>query len=291
MSDICKNAIAFLQKRFPRATVMNRESTFSDQNTSEVFKVWTMIAQDPDSGVKQRAIALSDLGSKNEIGFVTHSVDKIFNEMDTGIFIGFDNKLQPTGHAINTTQMAFAPKIILYTNKIHAPYRSIIEAFSSANILVEVINESEMYNTLFISYGGTDESAAASINAHLRSKGIKTWFFPDDALPGQKLHRTMHDAVNSHDRVLLICSEQSLRRPGVLNELERVLEREAKEGGSEILIPITLDDYVFGDWAPKRSDIADQIRSRVITKVDTAQLKSEYVQKQLGKLVLALTKQ
>ena len=76
----------------------------------------------------------------------------------------------------------------------------------------------------------------------------------------------MHDGVNNHDRVLLVCSEESLTRVGVLNEIERVLEREAKEGGSEVLIPITLDDYVYGDWAPDRKDIADQIRSRVITK-------------------------
>lgn len=291
MSDVRKNAIAFLQKRFPRATVINSESTFSDQSTGEVvFKIWPMIAQDPDSGVKQRAIALTDLGSKNEIGSIAHSIHKIFNEMDTGVFVGFGNAVQQTGHDINTTQMAFAPKIIIYTNKIHAAYNSIMEVFTLANILVEVINESEMFNTLFISYGGSDECAATSINTHLKSKGIKTWFFPDDALPGQKLHRMMHDGVNKHDRVLLICSEQSLKRTGVLNELERVLEREAKEGGSEILIPITLDDYVFGDWAPKRTDIADQIRSRVITKINTSQLSSEHEQKQLNKLVLALSK-
>lgn len=77
----------------------------------------------------------------------------------------------------------------------------------------------------------------------------------------------MHDGVNKHDRVLLVCSERALTRAGVLNEIERVLEREAKESGTNILIPITLDDFVYGDWAPERKDIANQVRTRVITKI------------------------
>lgn len=75
----------------------------------------------------------------------------------------------------------------------------------------------------------------------------------------------MHDHINNHDRVLLLCSKAALSRLGVLNEIERVLEREAKEGGNEILIPVTIDDYVYGDWAPKHSDLAAQLRTRVIS--------------------------
>jgi hypothetical protein len=70
--------------------------------------------------------------------------------------------------------------------------------------------------------------------------------------------------VRDYDRVLLICSQSSLTRPGVLNEIEQVLVREGEEGGSEILIPITIDDYVFEEWKPEREDIARQIRARVI---------------------------
>jgi hypothetical protein len=290
MSNILKNAKTFLQKRFSRATVINREHTFSNQSTGEIaFKIWPMIAQDPDSGVKQRAIAFADIGLE-EIKSVAVNVNNIFKKLDEEVLVNFDNILQPTGHAISTNQMTFASNIILYTNNINATKSSIINVFSSADILIEIINESKLYNTVFISYGGTDEAAAASINMYLKSKGIKTWFFRDDSHPGQKLHRMMHDGVNDHDRVLCICSEQSLTRPGVLNELERVLEREAREGGSEILIPITLDDYIFGDWAPERLDIANQIRSRTITKIDIAKIESEQTQEQLQKLVQALSK-
>lgn len=145
------------------------------------------------------------------------------------------------------------------------------------------------YDTVFISYGDSDQKIAAKINLYLKNRGIKTWFFLDDALPGEKLHRMMYEGVNKHDRVLLICSEQSLIRSGLLNELERVLERETNEGGSQILLPIRLDDYVLTDWAPEKRDIASQVRSRVITKINEEHTEAEFNQ-QLEKIVLALAK-
>ena len=44
-----------------------------------------------------------------------------------------------------------------------------------------------------------------------------------------KLHRTMWKGVNDYDRVILIFSKDSLEREGVLNALDRALERE--QGG------------------------------------------------------------
>ena len=183
--------------------------------------------------------------------------------------------------------MIFSPRLTLYTNEQCVPIQNIINSFNSEAILIDVVNESDMYKTLFISYGGSDKENAIKIKNSLKSKGIKTWFFPDDALPGDKLHRVMHDGVNNHDRVLLICSEQSLSRTGVLNEIERVLEREANEGGQDILIPITIDSYVYRDWASERKDIASQIRNRVISKVD---VNSDEFEDQIDKIVRVLRK-
>ncbi|AMC33881.1 toll/interleukin-1 receptor domain-containing protein [Janthinobacterium sp. B9-8] len=268
MSDLYKNAVAFLQNRFPVAPVLNHENVFRDIHDNEAFKIWPMIAQDSRSGMKQRAIAIENLGSKDEIYAVAQSMDKIFLELNSSVYVKIRNSLKPTGHEIDTNQMVFAPRVILYTNKLCIPSERVIQAFNSVNALIDIVDENEMYKTLFVSYGGPDESTVAEINKRIKSKGIKTWFFPDDANPGDKLHRMMHEGVNNHDHVLLVCSKVSLTRHGVQNEIERVLEREAKEGGSEILIPVTLDDYVYGDWAPKRPDIADQIRSRVIIKLE-----------------------
>ena len=69
-----------------------------------------------------------------------------------------------------------------------------------------------------------------------------------------------------------------------------MLEREAKEGGSDILIPITLDDFVYSDWAPTRPDVAAQVRSRVVTKLNLEPGKESELQAQIEKVVKTLSK-
>ena len=287
MSNLCKNAISFLQRRFPVAPVLNNECKFPDKNGNIILKAWYMLAQDAQSGVKQRAIAIENLGSKDELLSIAGSMQKMFDQLDSAVYLKMGNSINRRGHDIDTNQMTFAPRLILYTNKLCVPIQYIIDAFNSVNVLVDVVDESEMHKSLFISYGGPDENIVTEINRLIKSKGVKTWFFPEDALPGDKLHRIMHDGVNNHDRVLLVCSEQSLSRPGVLNEIERVLEREAKEGGKEILIPITLDNFVYSNWAPEHEDIASQVRSRVITKVEYG---SSQFEPAINKIVAVLRK-
>ncbi|HEX8321220.1 TIR domain-containing protein [Longimicrobium sp.] len=123
---------------------------------------------------------------------------------------------------------------------------------------------STRYYSLYVIYGEPDESFTRALDTSLQAKGVTTWFFPDAGVYGRRLHRTMLEGVNEHDRVLVICSKAGLTRSGVLNEIELVLAREAREGGTEILIPITLDDFVFDEWSPERHDIAVQIRDRVV---------------------------
>ena len=156
--------------------------------------------------------------------------------------------------------------------------------------VIEVLPETEMHSSLFISYGGNDEEYATAINTYLKYCGVRTWFFPDDALPGEKLHRVMSSGIANYDRTLLICSESALERTGVLNEVERVLEKEAKEGGGDILIPVSIDDYIFSEWAPERSDLADQIRSRVITSIPCSDIKSVEFKSAITKVIKALKK-
>jgi hypothetical protein len=121
-----------------------------------------------------------------------------------------------------------------------------------------------MMQSTFISYGAPDETFATALRDELQKNGVKTFLFRDDAVPGQKLHRMMSDGVNRYDRVILVCSKASLNRPGVLNEIEETLQREARDGGAVYLIPIRLDDYVFKGWSPTTGNIARAVRDRVV---------------------------
>jgi hypothetical protein len=100
----------------------------------------------------------------------------------------------------------------------------------------------------------------------------------------------MHEGVNNHDRMLLVCSKASLVRPGVLNEIEKVLEREARDGGASYLIPIRLDDYVFTEWKPPNADLADAVRARVVADFRGADTDDAKFNEGLRRLIAALKK-
>ncbi|WP_437498247.1 toll/interleukin-1 receptor domain-containing protein [Sorangium sp. So ce1099] len=148
----------------------------------------------------------------------------------------------------------------------------------------------KMLQSTFISYGAPDEPFARKLYEALHRNGVTTFFFPEHAEPGEKLHRMMRKGVNEHERVVLICSRHSLDRKGVLNELEEILTREARDGGASYLIPIRLDDYVFTGWKPTNADVAQAVRDRVVADFDGASDDEAKFQTGLQKLIRALRK-
>jgi hypothetical protein len=219
---------------------------------------------------------------------LAHDAIQTFESMDRELIAEFGSA-KPRGHRIDTTQMPFAPRVLLYAGKLGVETATALGIFGRANILIDIVDQSELFKTVFVSYGGPDAAHAAAINEFLKARGVNTWFFPKDARVGDKLHRVMHEGVNKYDRVLLVCSEAALSRPGVLNEIERVLEREAREGGSDILLPVTLDDFVFDRWKPDRPDIAQQVRARVIAYIRNPAAGGVEAVEALNKLVDALS--
>lgn len=147
-----------------------------------------------------------------------------------------------------------------------------------------------MLRSTFISYGSPDESFARKLYEALQRHGGTAFFFPEHAVPGEKLHRTMRKGVNEHDRVILVCSKASLDRKGVLNEIEETLARESRDGGAAYLVPIRLDDYVFVGWAPKDPGIAQAVRDRVVADFEGADLDQSKFDAQVHRLLEALKK-
>ena len=155
------------------------------------------------------------------------------------------------------------------------------------------ISESDLFSLLrstFISYGGPDEPFAVDLQRALRENGVSTFLFITDAIPGDRIHQIMRTEMQRRDRVVVICSEHSLNRPGVLYEIEETLAREAREGGSSLLIPISLDDYIFSRWRPERDDLAQCIRDRAIADFRGAQHDPEKFRRGVKRLLMALRK-
>lgn len=143
----------------------------------------------------------------------------------------------------------------------------------------------DLMRSTFISYGGPDEEFAKKINADLRRNGVRTFYFPMDAVFGEKLYSTMR-RVEDYDRIILVCSERSLDRSGVKYEVEKTLEREARDGGESYLIPISLDKYLFDGWDPARKELKQEITNRVVADFSDS---SDY-DRQFLRLLYALRK-
>jgi uncharacterized protein YjbI with pentapeptide repeats len=148
----------------------------------------------------------------------------------------------------------------------------------------------KMLQSTFVSYGAPDETFARKLYEALHRNGVTTFFFTEHAEPGEKLHRMMRKGVNEHDRVILVCSKDSLDRKGVLNELEEILAREARDGGASYLIPIRLDGYVFTGWKSPNADVAQAVRDRVVADFEGTDKDDAKFQAGLQKLIRALRK-
>ncbi len=140
------------------------------------------------------------------------------------------------------------------------------------------------FYSCFISYSHHDEDFAQRLYRDLQEKEVRCWLFPEDATFGRKLMGEIDEAIRTFDKTLVISSERSLQSGPVLREVERALqreEREEREGDTERLFPIRLDNYIFESWQhPRKADVL----SRVIGDFSPG---ADY-QRQFGRLLRAL---
>jgi L-histidine N-alpha-methyltransferase len=123
---------------------------------------------------------------------------------------------------------------------------------------------SSCWESAFISYGSPDQPFAEKLNRALMERGVNTFFFARDTTPGEKAYHFMSKGINEYDRTILVCSRLSLERLPVLNELDLVLSRESREGGSSRLIPVTLDRYLYDGWAPRNKYMKMSVLDRSV---------------------------
>lgn len=93
------------------------------------------------------------------------------------------------------------------------------------------------------------------------------WFAPEDVKGGEKLHEQIEQAIQVHDRLLLILSEESIRSKWVQSELRRARKAELRSGRRK-LFPIRLVDYeALYDWEcvdSEGNDLAEEVRQYFI---------------------------
>lgn len=126
-----------------------------------------------------------------------------------------------------------------------------------------VAAEPSRYYSTYISYSRTDADRAFALKLYerLKAEGVSCWLYDHDMNPGEVELDTADRAIREAEKLLLCCSETSLRSWWVNDELGKAIEKERalwSDGRGLVLIPLKLDDYLLR-W---ESGKASQVRER-----------------------------
>ena len=100
------------------------------------------------------------------------------------------------------------------------------------------------FYSCFISFTEADDAFSKQLYDGLQKEGIRCWRWKEDAKWGGTLMRQVDEGIRSYDKLVVVCSENSLKSEPVIREIERALQREQRDG-KEILFPVRLDNSLF----------------------------------------------
>jgi uncharacterized protein YjbI with pentapeptide repeats len=100
------------------------------------------------------------------------------------------------------------------------------------------------YFSCFICHAEKDQPFADALRAELIANNVRCWHYRYDLRGGAFWRKQIDDAIRAQDKLLLICSKESLERPNVMEEVLIAIEQERKLGKQK-LFPIRLDDFVL----------------------------------------------
>ncbi|MBE9182423.1 toll/interleukin-1 receptor domain-containing protein [Oculatella sp. LEGE 06141] len=110
--------------------------------------------------------------------------------------------------------------------------------------LPSLLNQPIQFYSCFISYSSKDQEFTERLHADLQDKGVRCWFAPEDLPIGAKIRVGIDEAIQVHDKLLLVLSEISVNSQWVEQEVETALEKERQQNRI-VLFPIRLDDAVM----------------------------------------------
>ena len=111
------------------------------------------------------------------------------------------------------------------------------------NKIMEISSKIE-FKKVFISYSFKDQLFATQLERCLSLNGVKTFLWEKDAPGGEYLEDIMSSNVRTHDTILFIASENSLRSKACQFELSEGRKKQ-EETWKNVFFPIHIDNYLF----------------------------------------------
>lgn len=118
---------------------------------------------------------------------------------------------------------------------------------SQAQALVTATDVIQFYSC-FISYSSKDDEFAKRLSSRMRDDGLRVWFAPEEMKGGHKIYEQIDRAIQVHDRLLIVLSEESLNSEWVKTEIRKARRAELTERRRK-LFPISLIPFeVIRGW-------------------------------------------
>ena len=122
-----------------------------------------------------------------------------------------------------------------------------------------LVGQAIQYYSCFISHSHSDRRFCERLHNDLQAKGVRVWYFPEDATWGKTVWGEIDRSIKIYDKLVVVCSQRSLRSGPVIREIERALQREDREA-KNVLFPIRLDDHIFEVWEhPRKADVVAKV--------------------------------
>lgn len=90
---------------------------------------------------------------------------------------------------------------------------------------------------VFFCYGQPNEAFATKLVDDLRARGVSCWLYNLDSTPGERTWQEIGRRRREADKMIVLCSAESLIRNGVLKEIEEQIDEDPDK-----IIPISLDN-------------------------------------------------
>jgi len=145
------------------------------------------------------------------------------------------------------------------------------------------------YYSSFISYSHADKQFALQLHDRLQEKGIRCWLDEHSMKPGDDMFAEVDKGIRASDKVLLCCSDASLKSWWVGREIDTAIEKEMefqKAKGEQILkiIPLNMDGALF-EWSGSH---AAALRKRLAADFTNWKRNTDKFEQQFENVVKAL---
>jgi hypothetical protein len=124
------------------------------------------------------------------------------------------------------------------------------------------------FYSCFISYSHQDEEFSRCLHSRMRRENLRVWYAPENIKGGRKLHEEIFRAIQIHDKLLLVLSDNSMKSEWVMTEVRKARKVELEEKRRK-LFPIRVVDFdAIRQWecfdADTGKDLAVELREYYI---------------------------